>query len=141
MKKFRAPESALHCFEAHTPTPVSSPVLHFQDNSSQTDSSSGDIVTQTKSLLETVSEEEQGQFIAPPNVNVPLEFVSHALACMKTLKEAGRFNILAGLAKALGTKRADGSDSRMSVSKMPVGLIEYAASFVSSDSNMHTCVN
>ena len=63
---------------------------------------------------------------------------------MKNLTVAGRSNILAGLAKALGTKKADGS-SRMCLSQIPVGLLEYAASFFSSDSfdfmrmHAHTC--
>ena len=141
MKRFRAPEQALRFIEGRIPAPVQPPVLHFRDNSSQTDTSSGDSVVQMKSVLATIAEDERAtvvgelmQFIAPPNVTVPLDFIAHALAGMETLKEAGRPNILAGLAKALDTKRADGSDSRMPVSKMPVGLIEYAASFFSSDS-------
>lgn len=141
MKKFRDPESALHSFEAHTSTGALSPILHHRDSCSQTNAPTSDIVGQMKYLLSTISEDEQAaavcallQFIAPPGVAVPSYFVTHTLKCMKRLKQAGRSNILAGPAKALGTMRPDGSDSRMPVSEMPVGLIEYAVSFLSSDS-------
>ena len=130
MKRFRAPESALSFFEGHTPMPVQPPVLHYRDNSTQTYAHSSDVLAQMKTLLTALPEEEQAstigqlmQYIAPPDVNVPPDFIKHALACMKNHTAAGRSNILAGLAKALGTKRPDGS-SRMPVSEMPVGLLE-----------------
>lgn len=141
MKKFRDPEAALQFLETHSsrhaPSPGIPPILHHRDTSTHTNSSTSDIVGQMKTLLGTLSAAAVGQllqFLAPPDVTVPPEFVSHSLACMETLKQAGRSNILAGLAKALGSMRPDGIDSRMPVSQMPVGLIEYAASFFSSDS-------
>ena len=147
MKRFRAPESALSFFEGHTPMPVQPPVLHYRDNSTQTYAHSSDVLAQMKTLLTALPEEEQAstigqlmQYIAPPDVNVPPDFIKHALACMKNHTAAGRSNILAGLAKALGTKRPDGS-SRMPVSEMPVGLLEYISSFFSSDSFYQVCVS
>ena len=140
MKRFRTPELALHSFEGHSHVPVQPPILHYRDSSTQTHTISSDVLEQTKTLLATLPKEEQVatvgklmQYIAQPDVLVSPDFIEHALVGMKNLTVAGRSNILAGLAKALGTKKADGS-SRMCLSQMPVGLLEYAASFFSSDS-------
>ena len=132
MKRFRAPESVLSFFEGHTPMPVQPPVLHYRDNSTQTYAHSSDVLAQMKTLLTALPEEEQAstigqlmQYIAPPDVNVPPDFIKHALACMKNHTAAGRSNILAGLAKALGTKRPDGS-SRMRITR-PLSVLQIKA--------------
>ena len=66
--------------------------------------------------------------------HVPHGYISHSLAAMQRLQQAGRSNILALLAKAFGTTRSDGVESLMPVHRMPVGLIEYAALFFTSNS-------
>lgn len=140
IKRFRTPELALCSLVGSAPMAVDPPVLHFRDSSTQTNTVSSDVLVQMKALLSALPEEEQAltKSIAPPEVNLPPDFVEQALACMKNLAVAGRFNILAGLSKALGTKRPDGS-CRMPVSKMPVGLLEYTASFFLSDSFQQVC--
>ena len=139
MKRFRTPELALHSFEGAAST-VHPTVLHYRDSNTQTNTPPSDVLEQMKTLLVSLPEEQQAsiigeliQSIAPPEINLSPDFIKHALACMKNLTVAGRSNILADLAKALGTRQPDGS-CRMPVSKMPVGLLEYTASFFSSDS-------
>ena len=143
-RRFRGPADALKFFESPPESrslPSPRPVLHHRDASTQAGLCAGDISTQMKTLLGTLPQSEQAgvvcdlmQSLAPPAVTVPPEFIAQSLTSMQRLQQAGRSNILAGLAKALGTMRPDGSDSLMPVSRMPVGLIEYAASFFSSDS-------
>ena len=43
---------------------------------------------------------------------------------MANLRHNARSNVLYNLAKGMGTPRADGSDSRFPVKRMPMGLIE-----------------
>ena len=49
------------------------------------------------------------------------------------LKDNHRSNILYNMAKAIGTIREDGSDSSLPVKRMPMGLLEYIASFFAVD--------
>ena len=72
------------------------------------------------------------QLLAPSSVTLPPEFIAQSLVSMQRLEQAGRSNILAGLAKALGTMRPNDQDSLMPISQMPVGLIEYAVNFFTS---------
>ena len=142
MKNFSSPEAALNHFETKilVPEQTAVPIPRFQDKSTQTDVSMSDIGMMTD-VLNTLSEDQRidvvgklFQSLAPPGVSVPPNFIKNSLTSMRRLMQAGRSNILADLSKALGTMRPDGSDSRMPVSRMPVGLIEYAASFFSSNS-------
>ena len=64
---------------------------------------------------------------------VPKDFVAVAARAMLQLKINGRSNILYNLAKAIGTIREDGSDSRFPTKRMPMGLVEYIASFFVTD--------
>lgn len=61
------------------------------------------------------------------------DFVILAAKAMLQLKNSGRSNVLYNLAKAIGTIREDGSDSRLPTKRMPMGLIEYIASFFVAD--------
>lgn len=61
-------------------------------------------------------------------LSVPDDFVILAAKAMLQLKNSGRSNVLYNLAKAIGTIREDGSDSRLPTKRMPMGLIEYIAS-------------
>ena len=143
-RKFRDPEEALHFYETRAEgqaLPTVAPALHHRDTSTQTDSCASDATSKLKHLLASLPHSDQVtavgelvQTLAPSGVKIPLEFIAHSLTCMKNLQLAGRSNILSGLAKAIGTMRPDGSDTLMPVSHMPVGLIEYAISFFTSDS-------
>jgi len=52
---------------------------------------------------------------------------------MVHLKENNRSNVLYKLAMVIGTMREDGSDSRLPVRKMPMGLVEYIGNFFAAD--------
>ena len=110
------------------------PVVHHQDASTQDDMDRDNTASRMRTLSSTIPENlqakvvsELGQSLAPSSVTVLQEFIGQPLSAMQRL-QAGRSNVLAGLAKALGTMREDGTNSRM-----PVGLIEYARSFFGSD--------
>ena len=62
-------------------------------------------------------------------INVPDDFLSCAANAMYQLRLGQRTNVLYNLAKGIGTLRADNSDSRFPTKRMPMGLIEYTASF------------
>ena len=56
-----------------------------------------------------------------------------ASSAMLRLAEKHRSNILYNLAKGISTMREDGSDSRFPTQRMPMGLVEYTASFFVAD--------
>ena len=60
--------------------------------------------------------------------DIPLDFLTLAVAGMKNLQVAGRSNVIYLLAKAVGTRRADNADTLLPVRRMPMGLIEYTTS-------------
>ena len=53
-------------------------------------------------------------------VEIDGDFLELALQASKHLQECGRSNVLCGLARAIGTLRLDGSDSRLPAKRMPV---------------------
>ena len=67
-------------------------------------------------------------------VEIDGDFLELALQASKHLQECGRSNVLCGLARAIGTLRLDGSDSRLLAKRMPMGLLEHTANFFNSDS-------
>jgi len=100
-----------------------------------------------KRLLDILPQEDQPtvlchllRSLTKPGVTVPSSFVEDSIACMERCHHFGRAHVLAMLAKARGTLRDVGSESLMPVSRMPFGLIEYAASFFSSKSMYQVCV-
>ena len=62
------------------------------------------------------------------------DFLQLVLQSCQHLQKYGRSNVLDGLARAIGRMRPDGSDSRLPVSRMPMGLIEYLVNFFNADS-------
>ena len=60
-------------------------------------------------------------------LSVPDDFIVLAARAMLQLTSSGRSNVLYNLAKAIGTIREDGSDSRLPTKRMPMGLMEYIA--------------
>ena len=74
---------------------------------------------------------------------MPDGYLEYSANAMANLRHNSRSNVLYNLAKGLGTLRADGSDSRFPVKRMPMGLIEYLASFFSCDNlqSVSTYVN
>lgn len=65
------------------------------------------------------------------SIIVPDDFLILAYKGMKELQDGNRSNVLYSLAKALGTKRPDGSDSLIPIRRMPMGMIEYCCNFFS----------
>ena len=63
-------------------------------------------------------------------LSVPDDFVILAARTMMQLKDNHCSNVLYNMAKAIGTIREDGSDSRLPIKRMPMGLIKYIASFL-----------
>ena len=66
--------------------------------------------------------------------NIPVDFLRLAAEGMQNLHTAGRSNTIYLLTKALGTKRADESDTLLPLKRMPMGLIEYTAAFFTASS-------
>lgn len=143
-KRFRDPAEALKFFESVPECRSLPPPLHHRDASTQADFCIDDISSQMLSLLNAIPESEQAgvvcklmQSLAKPSVMVPHEFIAQSLVTMQRLQHAGRSNVLALLAKALGTMRPDGRDSLMPICRMPVGLIEYAVNFFGASKRVH----
>ena len=63
------------------------------------------------------------------------DYCEYALGAMTTLKENGRSNILYRLARALFTKRSDGTGSKFPADRMPMGLLEYIVGFFDSNTS------
>jgi len=61
-------------------------------------------------------------------------FIEFAVNGMEHLQACGRSNVIYSLAKSLGTKRLDGSDSLLPAKRMPMGLIEYCVNFFNASS-------
>lgn len=66
-------------------------------------------------------------------LSVPDDFVALAAKAMVQLKDNNHSNVLYNIAKVIGTIREDGSDSRFPIKRMPMGLVEYIASFFAAD--------
>ena len=79
----------------------------------------------------------EGSFGVP---TVPTDFLRLAAAGMQTLHTSGRSNTLYLLAKAVGTMRADNTDTLLPVRRMPMGLVEYVAAFFTSTSYQQVCI-
>lgn len=69
-----------------------------------------------------------------PTVSVPDDFIEQCLRDMARLKEFEKYNVVYGLVHGLGMMRDDGSDSRLPVLRMPMGMLEYIISFFEAES-------
>ena len=65
---------------------------------------------------------------------VPKDFLLLAMSAMEHLESCGRSNVVYNLAKVLGTRRNDKSDSLLPAKRMPMGLVEHCINFFSSSS-------
>ena len=83
----------------------------------QTEPEPPDVCKQLKSLLSTISGENQLSVLNEllqsialsqlPTVSIPNDFLAQSLSCMQRLKAAGKYNILYGVARGFGTMRED----------------------------------
>ena len=93
-------------------------------------------------ILTTFNEEEKLGIVASlfevcaahRNVTIPEDFLPLCIKAASNLSDAGRSNVLYRLAKALGTKRNDGSDTLLPVRRFPMGLIEHCVNFYTATS-------
>lgn len=66
-------------------------------------------------------------------LNVPINFLTYASSAMVRLKKHNRSNVVYNLARIVGEQRADVNESRLPISKMPMGMIEYITNFFAAD--------
>ncbi len=69
----------------------------------------------------------------------PSDYLILSLEAMVQLDRGGRTNVMYNLAKAIGTKRPNSQESRLPVSRMPMGLIEYCSNFFCSSDMQQVC--
>lgn len=146
-KQFRSPIEAHQYFESaeqQKRCPVPERVkLHLRSCSTQTDDALATFDNMVS--LMTALPEEQQYFVVNKMVQVLAarsnpaaciadDFVKLSLRAMERLKQSGRENTVYGLVRGLGIMREDGSDSRLPVHRMPMGLLEYVISFYQSES-------
>ena len=79
----------------------------------------------------------EGSFGVP---TVPTDFLRLAAAGMENLHTSGQSNTVYLLAKAVGSMRADNTDTLLPVKWMPMGLVEYMAAFFTSTSSQQVCI-
>lgn len=138
-KSYCNPVQALNSFDRCNASTQAS--IDHEDASTQANFRASDITTEMLLLLSFIPESEQADTICKllqevavkSSIVVPAGYISHSLAAMQRLQNAGRSNILALLAKAIGGTRSDGVQSLMPVHRMPVGLIEYTVNFLISN--------
>ena len=85
------------------------------------------------SKLEILSKLFTSYMLSNFSLLVPDDFLSCSAKAMSKLKSSGQTNVLYNLAKGIGTPRVDNNGSRFPTDRMPVGLVEYTASFYSCD--------
>lgn len=98
-RQFNTPEDAELHFVAVKLTSL--------DVADEDDGNKDDLVAEkkiSKLLQEIISKSDLG-------IQIPDDFISISVAAMQHLKACKRTNVIYGIAKALGTKRQDGSDS------------------------------
>ena len=83
--------------------------------------------------LKIISDLYKSYVTSNSDVVIPDDFLVLAQSAMEHLKLCGRSNVLYNLAKALGTKREDHSDTLLPVKRMPMGLIEHCVNFFCSN--------
>ncbi len=64
-------------------------------------------------------------------LDVPNNFLQLSASVMINLRENNRSNTVYNLVLGIATMRADGSDSCFPAKRMPMGVVQYAASFFS----------
>lgn len=67
------------------------------------------------------------------DIHIQSDFLQLSLNAIRHLKKCSRSNVVYGVAKAIGSMRPDGSDSRLPAKKMPMGLLEHIVNFFNAD--------
>lgn len=101
------------------------------------------VISSTEESLSQLEPEQQLQVISKlfqeyalvnSSIVVPSDFLALSVKAMYQLKEARRTNVIYNMTKAIGTKRTGSNESRLPVTRMPMGLLEYCANFYSASS-------
>lgn len=87
-----------------------------------------------KDQLNTISEIFCYFAEAKHGVYIRSDFLQFVVNASEHLLQCGRSNVVYGVAKAIGRRRSDGSDSRFPAKRMPMGLLEHMVNFYNSDS-------
>ena len=96
--------------------------------------------TQTEDCLSAISAQFQ-QHCKLASVKLPEDFLELSKSAMDQLQQHGRTNVVYNFVKAVGTVRTDGTDSRLPISRMPMGMIEHTVNFFANkDINRVSCV-
>ena len=111
---------------------ITSQSAHFSDLS-YSQSASDDVIympnASEQSSISTLSQTFSAHCKKSLQLDVPVDFLAYAGTAMARLKENGQANVVYNLVKGVGKDRPDSSNSRFPVSRMPMGLIEYATNF------------
>lgn len=117
----------------------SAPSRTCADAATQTDFCHSTVVEEMVSLFNLLPESESFDVIGKLlqsivlrqklNIFIPEDFLSKSVTAMCNLSQCGRYNIIYGISKGIGTFRPDGSDTLIPIRKMPMGLLEYLTKF------------
>ena len=143
MKQYKTPKEAEavyfgHNLSSHNATTGNNNAA-TQCSSTQTDSPDATTILHLfkqvplDSQLQVLSNLFSNFMLSKLSISVPDDYLVYSANAMAHLRHNARSNVLYNLAKGWGTLREDGSDSRFPVKRMPMGLIEYAASFFAFD--------
>jgi len=134
MKKYKTPREAETAYFGHPPSSHCATLSTFTHSSPQP-SGVLTVVHQLplESQLQILSSLCFNYVSSKYSISVPDGYLEYSATAMANLRQNSRSNVLYDLAEELGTPRADGSDSRFPVKRMPMGLIKYAASFFACD--------
>lgn len=129
-KKYKTPKEAERCLSGRSKN-----ITSHKCASVQTDDM--DVTTimelfdslSTETKLKALSKLFTSYMYSTACVTVPDDFLSCTAKAMVNLRSSRRTNVLYNLAKGIGTPRKDGSGSRFPTDCMPMGLVEYTASF------------
>lgn len=63
------------------------------------------------------------------DVSVPSDYLQYSIQAVKHLKDSGRSNVLYSLAQSLATLHSDETELKLSIERMPMGMLEYTIRF------------
>ncbi|XP_065887166.1 uncharacterized protein [Dysidea avara] len=143
-KKYKTPKEAEadFCGQDSTArvTPVNEPMRSAQnspapDTGNENPPTFADLFSSLPedTQLQTLSGLFSSYLLSCHDLQVPDDFLCHSANAMLQLRLNKCTNVLYNLAKGMGTLREDNTDSKFPMKRMPMGLVEYAASFFACD--------
>ena len=138
-KQFSCPADAeKHCFGHQEGEDIATSAEHTGDSRELCTDGSGILVVYTniaqistaydtlralpnEDLLKMIASLFQDFALTNYGVQIPSDFLYLSVCAIQHLNQCGRSNVLYGLAKAIGTMRSDGSDSRLPAKRCQLG--------------------